>query len=89
MDRAEAENLLRKALAVALGRDNLDILEEGPQGNAIRLSELGVDSLTIMELGITLEYDFGVEINPSGFSLHPDTTFADFLKMFLEMVPNS
>jgi acyl carrier protein len=84
MDRAEAEDTLGKALAIALGRDNLDILDHGPEGHAIRLSELGVDSLAIMELGITLEYDFGVEINPGSFVLHPQTTYKELSDFFQE-----
>jgi acyl carrier protein len=89
MDRAEAEATLRKALAIALGRDNLDnldILDEGPDGHAIRLSELGVDSLAIMELGITLEYEFGVEINPGSFVLHPQTTYKELSGFFHEAI---
>jgi acyl carrier protein len=86
VDRAEAEDTLRKALAMALGRDNLDILDEGPDGHAIRLSELGVDSLAIMELGITLEYEFGVEINPGSFVLHPQTTYKELSGFFHEAI---
>lgn len=84
MDRAEAEDTLRRALAMALGRDNLDILDDGPDGHAIRLSELGVDSLAIMELGITLEYDFGVEINPAGFTLFPESSYESLLAFYLK-----
>ena len=84
MDRAEAEDTLRKALAMALGRDNLDILEHGPEGQAIRLSELGVDSLAIIELGITLEYEFGVEVNPAGLTLLPESSYESLLANYLK-----
>ena len=82
MDKTEAELTLRQALSAALGRPDLDIVDSGPEGRRIRLSGLGIDSLVIMELGITLESDFGVEINPGAFSLHPETTYEELLEFF-------
>ena len=49
------ENTLKNAIANVLGLENVDILESGPKRENLPLSELGIDSLSLMELGIALE----------------------------------
>ena len=83
------ENTLKNAIAIVLGLDNLDIVESGPKGENLPLNELGIDSLSLMELGIALEDEFGVVINPGHFGLRPETTYGDLRRFVLDQISKS
>ena len=83
------ENTLKNAIAIVLGLDNVDIVESGPKRENLPLSELGIDSLSLMELGIVLEDEFGVVIDPGYFELRPETTYGDLRKFVLDQISKS
>ena len=83
------ENTLKNAIANVLGLENVDILESGPERENLPLSKLGIDSLSLMELGIALEDEFGVVINPGYFELRPETTYGDLRKFVLDQISKS
>ncbi len=58
MSQEEVTRRVKKVIADQLGRNESEILEE-----ASFLNDLGADSLDIVEMVMTLEEEFGVEIS--------------------------
>jgi acyl carrier protein len=58
MSQEEVTRRVKKVIADQLGRNESEILEE-----ASFLNDLGADSLDIVEMVMTLEEEFGIEIS--------------------------
>ena len=89
MENMAPENRLKHAIVAVLGLDDLGRLDARLAEGNPPLIEVGIDSLALVELGIVLEDDFGIVINPSDFELKVSSTYEDLLEFVLSQIPNS